>query len=60
MDFIEYLGFQTSESKSKALACKSKSKFESAKTGLESGLEAKFGLQYYKSVNENIFHQNTR
>jgi len=45
------LGFQTSksESESKSLACKSESKSESAKTGLESGLESKSGLEYYKS-----------
>ena len=60
MDLIEDLVFQTSKSESKSLACKSESKSESsesksksesesAKTGLESGLESKSGLEYYKS-----------
>jgi len=42
------------KSKSESLEPKSKSKF--SKNGLKSGLESKFGLEYYKSGRE--FTQN--
>ena len=41
-------GFK-SESKSESITLKSKSKSKSGKNGLESGLESKSGLEYYKS-----------
>ena len=50
MDLIEDLVSQTSKSKSKSESSGSKSKSESAKTGLESGLESKSRLEYFKSV----------
>ena len=36
--------------KSESITLKSKSKSKSGKNGLESGLESKSGLEYYKSV----------
>jgi len=67
------LGFQTSmseseskslarksESKSESSGSKSKSESESAKTGLESGLESKSGLEYYKSGTKQINLWNSR